>query len=170
MSELLARRSLLLYAGATALYLPLSGFGRTRRETQQQVEVVDVLQAAFNLEEETVSIHHYLHDTRLLGGSELSLCEKMRMNHQRHSARLKYWIESLAVPVKPFSDSRPKPSVHTREEALAQAAKLERTLIDTYLAHAADLSGEMLADAVSILKDETRHHTLISAWLRNHAA
>lgn len=161
MSHLLSRRAALIRGGAAALSVAAPGIALARR--QSEVEIVDVLQAALALEQKTVITHDHMNNHQVLTGTEISLCTKMVDNHKRHAAVLEQWLRRLGATPKPISV--PAPALNTRDEALKLSIELERTLIDAYVKHAPNLTGEVLADAVTILIDESKHHTLLSSWL-----
>lgn len=132
---------------------------------QTTVTAVDVLQVALELEQKTIVTHEHMNGHAMLAAAERSLCDKILVNHTHHTARLEHWLRALGA--SPKTASIPTPNLVTREETLKAAVQLERTLIEAYIAHAGDLSGAVLADAVQILVDETKHHTLISSWLNS---
>lgn len=146
-----------------AYYLSRRAFLLSRQ--QANLSIADVLQVALELEQKAIVTHEHMNGHASLGAVERSLCDKVLVNHRRHVARLEHWLRTLGA--SPRTLSIPPANLASREEILKAAVQLERTLIDAYLAHAGDLSGAMLADAVQILIDETKHHTLISSWLNS---
>ncbi len=160
MTHSLSRRAILAGGGAAALSIAAPRIALARR--QQDIEIVDVLQAALALEQKTVITHDHMNNHQTLTDPEISICTKILDNHKRHTATLQEWLRRLGATPKPVS--APASVVNTRDKALKLSIELERALIDAYLTHASNLTGELLADAVTILIDETKHHTILSSW------
>lgn len=154
----LSRRALLLQSSAVAAAAAIGGLRPARAAA---IEMVDVLQAALALEDGTIRSYRRIREERLLAGDELELCLQFLSNHERHAGRLRFWLRSLGS--KP-PDSPGKVAADLgAANALRTALRLETELQGAYLTHAGNINrGEILADAVSILIDETRHHTLLT--------
>ncbi len=161
MTNSLSRRAILVGGGAAALSVAVPGIALARR--LPDIQIVDVLQAALALEQRRVIAHDHTNSHPMLTDPEILTCTKMLDNHKRHMTTLEEWLRRLGATPKPISVSASV--VNTRDEALKLWIKLERDLMDAYLAHAPNLTGELLADGVRILIDETRHHTILSQWL-----
>lgn len=163
MTHPLSRRAMLTGGGAAAFSVAVPGIARARKQSDIEIAITDVLQAALALEQKTVIAHDHMNHHQMLAVPEISMCTKIQDNHKRHSAALEKWLRRLGATPKP--NSAQASVLTTRDEVLKVSIELERALMDAYLANAANLTGELLADAVAILIDETKHHTIFSSWL-----
>ena len=165
MSDLsLSRRAVLVNGGVVAVSLATPALA-WRQSAADEAPDEAILTAALGMEETAVATYDRIHDLQILGKDDQALIERIVSNHRKHADGLRKWLRQFA-PLPDPSGSNVSLQVRTAKDALELLVETERTAMDTYLTHAASLYYRaVLADAVLILVDEVKHHTVLSARL-----
>ncbi len=169
-SKSLSRRELLVGGGLAVASVATPALGWTQSAAPEDVPDEAILIAALAMEESTIGTYEGICDLQVLGNSNQALAEQISKNHEAHAESLRKWLREFG-PLPDSTRSEGRGQIPTANNALQLLVDAENTAINTYLTHAASLHYRgVLADAVRILVDEVKHHTILSAQLAQRIA
>ena len=166
----MSRRALLVQGGVAAVSLTASPVLAEAQSGADKAPDEGILTAALGMEEATLATYDQIHDLQILSRDDRALTDRIISNHRKHADRLRTWLRRFGRVPDP-SGAQVSIRVQTAQDALELLVKTEQAAMTTYLTHAASLYYRaILADAVLILVDEVKHHTVLSARLGARSA
>jgi rubrerythrin len=160
----ISRRTLLISSSTAGALAVVPALALSQGQAEGAPDAA-ILAAALAMEEAAIATYEGIGDLQVLDPDTRDLGEQIIAHHQAHAAGLREWLTRFGItpgasPVPPLAP------VRNAEEALELLVETEQTAMDTYLTHAASLHYPgILSDAVSILVDEVKHHTVLSSRL-----
>ena len=169
-SESISRRNLIVTGGLAVASVATPVLAWSQGAPPEDVPDEAILIAALAMEEQTIRTYERICDLQILRPDDQTFAKKITRNHEAHADSLRKWLREFGSLPSP-SESQSIPQVRSANDALRLLVEAETTAMDTYLTHAASLYyPEVLADAVRILVDEVKHHTVLSAQLAARTA
>ena len=169
-SESISRRKLIVTGGLALAGAATPVLAWSQNAPPEDVPDEAILIAALAMEEQTIRTYETICDLQILRPDDLALAHKITSNHEAHADGLRKWLREFG-PLPSPPESQTSIQVRSANDALTLLVKAENTAMNTYLTHATSLYyPEVLADAVRILVDEVKHHTVLSAQLAARTA